>query len=202
LRRLLAKEGRGRDEVVSGLEEIDSAIGRALVLIDELLDVTALQAGRRLQLNLRDVDLAELARQIVAQHQARTTFHRVALEAPEAPLVGEWDSGRLARVVDNLLGNAIKYSPRPDTIYVEVSRQGDCALLRVTDHGVGIPSDELTRVFDRFYRGTNVPPEMRGSGIGLHGVRQIVEQHGGSVAVESQPGVGSTFTVRLPLRRR
>jgi signal transduction histidine kinase len=202
LRRRLEREGRGRDEVVCGLEEIDNALGRALTLIDELLDVTALQAGRRLRLDRREVDLAELARQVVAQHQARTTFHRVALEAPEAPLVGEWDPGRLARVVDNLLGNAIKYSPRPDTIHVEVTRQGDCALLRVTDHGVGIPADELTRIFDRFYRATNVPPEMRGSGIGLHGVRQIVEQHGGSVAVESQPGVGSTFVVRLPLGTR
>ena len=72
-------------------------------------------------------------------------------------------------------------------------------MLRVEDHGVGIPSDELTRVFDRFYRGSNVPSDMRGSGIGLHGVRQIVEQHGGTVAVESRPGEGSTFTVRLPL---
>ena len=102
--------------------------------------------------------------------------------------------------MDNLLGNAIKYSPRPDTIYVEVTRHGDSAPLWVTDHGVGIPSDELTRVLDRFHRGTNVSPEMRGSGIGLHGIRQIVEQHGGSVGVESQPGTGSTFTVRLPLR--
>jgi signal transduction histidine kinase len=199
LRRLLRNAGGVQDKVVRGLEEIDGAVGRALALIDELLDVAALQAGRRLQLDLAKLDLAELARQAVTQHQARTSFHRLCLNAPEAPLVGEWDASRLARVVDNLLGNAIKYSPHPDTIRVELAREGRWAVLRVTDHGVGIPSDELVRVFDRFYRGTNVPPEMRGSGIGLHGVRQIVEQHGGSVAVESQPGVGSTFMVRLPL---
>jgi signal transduction histidine kinase len=201
LRRLLRNEGRGHDDVVRGLEDIDSAIGRAFTLIDELLDVAALQAGRRLQLERREVDLAELARQVVAQHQARTSFHRLSLTSPEAPLVGEWDPNRLARVVDNLLSNAVKYSPEPDTIGVELTREGDWAVLRVQDHGVGIPSGELTRVFDRFYRGTNVPPEMRGSGIGLHGVRQIVEQHGGWVAVESQPGAGSMFTVRLPLGR-
>jgi signal transduction histidine kinase len=201
LRRILRREGRADDQVVRGLDDIDAAIGRALALIDELLDVAALQAGRRLQLERRAVDLTQLSREMVTQYQARTSFHRLCLNAPEAPLVGQWDAHRLARVVDNLLGNAIKYSPQPDTIHVNVTREGEWAVLRVIDHGVGIPADELNRVFDRFYRGTNVAPEMRGSGIGLHGVRQIIEQHGGSVAAASQPGEGSTFTVRLPLAK-
>jgi signal transduction histidine kinase/DNA-binding NarL/FixJ family response regulator len=187
-------------EIARGLGDIDSTIGRALGLIDELLDVAALQAGRQLQLERREVDLSELARQIVAQHQARTRFHQLCLMIPEAPVIGEWDAGRLARVVDNLLGNAIKYSPGADTIRVNVAREGDWAVLRVEDHGVGIPADELGRVFDRFYRGSNVPPDSRGSGIGLHGVRKIVEQHGGTLSVESRGGEGSTFTVRLPVQ--
>jgi signal transduction histidine kinase len=106
-------------------------------------------------------------------------------------------------VLDNLLGNALKYSPRPDCITVGLEREadieGEWAVIRVHDHGVGIPAAELRRVFDRFYRGSNVASEIRGVGVGLAGVRQIMQQHAGRISVESQEGVGSTFTVRLPL---
>src|SRR5437764_606793 len=97
-----------------------------------------------------------------------------------------------------------KYSPRQDTITGALVREtnatGDWAVLRVQDHGVGIPRGEMRQVFDRFYRGSNVPREIRGVGIGLAGVRDIVEQHGGEISVESAEGIGTTFTVHLPLQ--
>jgi signal transduction histidine kinase len=167
-------------------------------LIQELLDAASLQAGRKLQLDRRQTDLVALATRVVADYRARTVFHLLELSVTAGPLVGDWDPQRLARVLDNLVGNAVKYSRR-GPINLALGREHEWAVIKVHDHGVGIPAAELEHVFDRFYRGSNVARDIRGVGIGLSGVRQIVEQHGGSVCVESQEGVGSTFTVRLPL---
>ena len=103
----------------------------------------------------------------------------------------------------NVLSNAVKYSPNGGTITVSVSREdhppGPRAVVTVRDQGLGIPAADLPRVFERFHRGQNVVGQIRGTGIGLSGSRQIVEQHGGTIGVESQEGAGATFTVRLPL---
>ena len=209
LRRLLradpgVADAEVHERVVHGLDEVDAAIARSLGLIQELLDAAYLQAGRQLQLIRRPTDLVALATRAVAEHQARTDFHTLQIESSTVPLVGDWDSLRLERVLDNLLSNALKYSLQGETIRValtcETDAAGEWAVLRVRDHGVGIPAAELGRIFDRFYRGSNVLREVRGAGVGLAGVRQIVEQHGGWIAVDSKEGVGSTFTVRLPLK--
>jgi signal transduction histidine kinase len=115
-----------------------------------------------------------------------------------------WDAVRLARVLDNLVGNAIKYSPEGGPIVVTISRETTAAgtrwaVLSVRDQGVGIPPSDLPHVFERFYRGRNITAEIAGTGIGLASARQIVEQHTGTISVESHAGQGSTFTVRLPL---
>jgi signal transduction histidine kinase len=102
----------------------------------------------------------------------------------------------LDRVVDNLVGNAIKYTDTGDEIEVEVSRSGDDVLLVVRDHGPGIPEDGIARVFDRFYR---VPgTKGAGAGLGLALVKEVVDWHGGCITIDSEVGVGSTFTVSLP----
>jgi signal transduction histidine kinase len=117
-----------------------------------------------------------------------------------------WDQARLERVVGNLISNAVKYSPDGGEVILSLGREdsasGASAVLSVRDEGIGIPPEDLSRVFDRFYRGTNVVGHIAGTGIGLAGARQLVEQHGGSMAVESTPGAGSTFVVRLPLGKR
>jgi two-component system phosphate regulon sensor histidine kinase PhoR len=101
------------------------------------------------------------------------------------------------RVVDNLVGNAIKYSRPGDQIEVEVRRDEDRAILTVRDHGPGIPKESLGRIFDRFYR---VPGSgSAGAGLGLALVKEVVDWHGGCMTIESEPGVGSTFSVSLPV---
>jgi signal transduction histidine kinase len=106
-------------------------------------------------------------------------------------------------VFDNLLSNAIKYSPSGGEITVEIERQLEpdaaWAVVRVRDEGLGIPSADQSRIFERFQRGGNVTGHIVGTGIGLAGSRGILRQHGGTIAVESREGEGSTFTVRLPL---
>jgi signal transduction histidine kinase len=109
---------------------------------------------------------------------------------------------RLERVLENLLSNAIKYSPEGGSITVAIADEeigGPWAVLTVRDQGLGIPAADLPRVFERFQRARNVEGRIGGTGIGLASARQIVEQHGGTIAAESAEGTGSTFTVRLPL---
>jgi signal transduction histidine kinase len=178
---------------------IEENTGRAAALLDELLDIARLEAGQALTLERRPADLVALAEQTVAAHRRAARRHHITVDAPEPDLEGEWDRARLARVLDNLLGNAIKYSPTGGEIVVRIAREGTWAIVTVTDEGLGIPTIDLPRIFERFRRGSNVEGRIPGSGIGLAGVKQVVEQHGGSVSVESHEGSGSTFTVRLPL---
>ena len=129
---------------------------------------------------------------------------RIPQEADEdGPIVGSLDAARLERVVLNLLTNAVKYSPAGGdvevTLRAERRSDGNWAELTVRDSGIGIPAEDLPRVFERFYRASNVGEHLRGSGLGLAGARQIVEQHGGEIGVRSEPGAGTTFIVRLPL---
>ncbi len=187
-----------------GLAHIDANAQRMAGQIDELLDVARLQTGRPLKLRRRPTDLIALARDVIADQQRRTSRHQIRLETNLPELTGIWDAGRLERVLGNLLANAVKYSFQGGDIVVRVTRESDgeraYAVLQVEDHGVGIPAADLPHVFRWYYRGANVAEQVAGSGIGLAGARQIVEQHGGTISVESQESIGSTFTVRLPLR--
>jgi signal transduction histidine kinase len=101
--------------------------------------------------------------------------------------------------VANLVSNAIKYSPNGGEVRVRLGCEDRCAVLSVQDQGVGIPAADLPRVFEQFHRAANVAGRFKGTGLGLAGARHIVEQHGGSISLESREGVGTTVTVRLPL---
>jgi signal transduction histidine kinase len=178
---------------------IEDNTARAAALLDELLDIARLEAGHSLDLDRRPTDLVALAERVAAEHQRSTIRHHITVDAQASEVVGEWDAVRLARVLDNLLGNAVKYSPDGGQIAVRVTVDRSWAVLTVADEGLGIPVADRSRIFERFQRGRNVERHVAGSGVGLAGVRLVVEQHGGSIRVESQEGMGSTFTVRLPL---
>jgi signal transduction histidine kinase len=201
-RRMLRGEMPDPERLLAGLTAIDAGAGRMAGMIDELVDVARLRAGQPIELRRQPVDLAALAQRHVEEMQRLDDRHQFILEAGDAPVFGMWDSARIERVVANLVGNAIKFSPRGGPVTIRVGRGeafgGPCAVLSVSDQGVGIPASDLPYVFERFHRGRNVG-SIRGSGIGLAGARSIVEGHGGTIAVESAEGTGSTFTVRLPL---
>jgi PAS domain S-box-containing protein len=185
------------------LQRIDTAIARMTRLIDSLLDMTRAQMGQALPLDRRPVDLVALAREVVQQQEHSTERHQLRLDVAVPELVGVWDAARLERLLENLLNNAIKYSPEGGditlTVRPEVVTGEPWALLVVQDQGIGIPAADLPHIFERFQRGRNVKGHIAGTGIGLAAVRQVVEQHGGRVTVDSQEGRGTTFTVRLPL---
>ena len=185
------------------LGTIESSARRMAGLVDELLDAARLQAGRGLSLNRQPTRLLSLVDAVVAGYQLRIDRHHIRIVRDADP-VGSWDAARVSRVLDNLLSNAIKYSPGGGEITIEVADEypdhgWPMAVVRVRDQGVGIPAAELEHVFDRFFRAANVGA-IRGTGIGLSGARQLVEQHGGSLVAESREGIGSTFTLRLPIQ--
>lgn len=187
------------------LASIDAATAKMWAMITELLDTARLETGRPLSLNWQPTDLVALVRQEAAAQQHLTDRHHLRVEADVPRLVGEWDPFRLTRVVGNLLINAVKYSPDGGEITASVTREtgseeaGDRAVLKIVDQGLGIPAADLPFVFERFRRGANVAGRIEGAGIGLWGARQIVEQHGGTITIDSREGAGTTVTVRLPL---
>jgi signal transduction histidine kinase len=169
-------------------------------LVDDLLDVSRIQQGR-LDLRPEPIDLAELAREVTArfaQAPELTERHRLRLEAPDA-LPGRWDANRLDQVLTNLLSNAIKYSPEGGEAVVSARRRGDEAEIVVSDQGIGIAPAEQAKLFQPFARGEAVRRRFAGTGLGLYIAARIIEHHGGGLSVESEPGVGSRFTARLPL---
>jgi len=191
------------ERIIDGLRRIDVTVTRMTRLIDSLLDVTRVQMGRPLPLDRRPTDLVALARQVLDEQQPSADRHRLRLDARVPELVGVWDAARLERMLSNLVSNAIKYSPEGGeitvTVALETGAEPPRAALIVRDQGIGIPAADLSRIFTRFERGSNVVRRIPGTGIGLAAARQVVEQHGGRITVESQEGVGTTFTVWLPV---
>jgi len=197
-----ARDGRLEpDALDKGLEAISIGSAEAVAAIDELHDLTRLAASSPLPLQLEPVDLVALVRQLVAA-RLETSRHDVEFVSDYETLTGHVDRARLARIFDNLLDNATKYSPAGGQIRVSVDREvvdgAESAVLRVQDYGLGIPLEDLPHVFERYRRGSNVA-QIPGDGLGLASVRQLVELHGGQIGVESREGRGSTFTIRLPL---
>ncbi|HEX9440151.1 MAG TPA: ATP-binding protein, partial [Roseiflexaceae bacterium] len=169
-------------------------------MIEALLDLSRIETGQ-LSIERAPVDLGTLARRMLDEAQPALDEHTITYHPPGEPLIIVGDELRLEQVIQNLIQNAIKYSPSGGRIDVEVARRGDRACVAVTDQGIGIPPAALPRLFSRFYRASNVnPQQFTGMGVGLYVVKEIVNLHGGEVEVTSQEGEGSTFTICLPLK--
>ncbi len=178
------------------LTRVDAQLGRLNSLIEQLLDVGRL-AGGRLVIERQPVELGALLRELVEELHDQFTAARSRVEVRcGETLEGQWDRARLEQVFTNLLTNALRYGEsRP--VEVTAARQGDAAVVRITDHGIGIDPVDHARIFERFER-ASASTNYGGLGLGLWIVRELVALHGGSVAVESTPGSGATFAVVLP----
>jgi PAS domain S-box-containing protein len=176
------------------LDQID----RMSRLILELLDVSRIETGR-LEIRREPIPWAEFVREIVTRHHTAVSDRRFHLDVPNTEAVVVGDGDRLEQVIGNLLENAVKYSPEGSEIFVSVEDRGDQLVTSVCDRGIGIPSDELGQVFERFHRGRQVSSTNYGGlGLGLYITKQIVDRHGGSIWVESKEGTGTTFYFSLP----
>jgi signal transduction histidine kinase len=190
-------------ELQPALQDAVSVIARRARMLGKMADdlVAILETEKR-EPKRESLDLANLMRKLLADFQVAAEQAGLSLTAQIAddlpPVSG--DAQHLLRVMDNLLGNALKFTPVGGQISVRLWRDGPQAVLEVADTGIGIPPDQLERVFERFYQvDGSTTRRYGGTGLGLALVKEIVEAHGGQVSVSSQVGQGSTFTVRLPL---
>lgn len=150
-------------------------------------------------------DLVAVARTLAEIHQHSNEQHCLLVRSELPELVGRWSRPEIESLIDNLLVNALKYSPAGGEILLALGREdgpeGAAAVLTISDQGIGIPADELPRVFQRRYRAGNVGT-IPGSGLGLSRARQIVERHSGTINLRSTPGAGTVVMVRLPIRMK
>jgi len=166
-------------------------------LVDELLDVSRLQLGR-IELQQREIDLVASLREVVERMRLMHARHTLDFDASTVAVVFA-DADRIDQVFENLIGNAVKYSPSGGTITIRVDTDGGELHVAVTDQGIGISPDEIEHVFNLFYRSPDPRAgHVGGLGLGLYISREIVTRHGGRMWAESGPN-GSTFHVVLPL---
>lgn len=182
---------------------ISTEVERARALIEDLLDFSRVEADH--QPTRETVAIADVIEIASARVSARGEQKGLHLDLPESdalPTV-EGDREQLIMAVANLLDNAVKYSGAGTTVRVTVSSDHEAVVIAVSDEGIGIPARDLDRIFERFYR-VDAARDRRtgGTGLGLAIVRHVATNHGGTVSVRSQEGVGSTFTLRLPASRR
>ena len=172
---------------------------RLSALVTRLLDFALIEDGKKVY-SLERLDLVAAAREAVDSCQDAARPERIQLlAAPDTPLWVYADPTALHHAIQNVIENAAKYSPPDAPVVVQCDSVNGSHVIDVQDRGIGIPADERARIFEKFYRGRHVSGlNVQGVGIGLALVRHVAESHGGSIGVQSQPGEGSRFTLRLP----
>ncbi len=215
-RRIARGNAPDATQLAATMTKLAEAVDKMEAFIHDLSTPQHIQPGRLLRITPEPLDLVALTRRVADTHQQRTEDHQIVVETGLPEVVGRWDPARLEQVLDNLLTNAVKYSPKGGPVKIgigyeetrpgeapidesEAQNLGACAVVTVHDNGLGIPAGDLPHIFEWYRRGANVRNKINGTGVGLAGARQIVEQHGGRILVDSQEGAGSTFTVVLPL---
>jgi signal transduction histidine kinase len=197
-------EGEAAAPVAEGLRGITEQLdvvyrqtGKLARLVDELLDVSRIQTGR-IEFRYGDVDLSELAKEVAARMQLTTTAHAISVRRDSESVVTA-DRDHLEQVLNNLVTNAIKYSPSGGSITIDLRPQGAGVLLSVTDEGIGIPEQELEAIFGLFYRSPDrAARDAAGMGLGLYISKEIVVRHGGRIWAERGGGKGSILNVVIP----
>jgi signal transduction histidine kinase len=195
---LLEDASQGQEDRTQVIEIIKRAADRMERLIKDLQEMGRLDAGRTLRVDARSVDLATLLREACeALHiQAGAKQQEVSCDLPAPPIAVSADPDRICQILGNLIGNAIKFTPRGGRIVLAARREGREVRVSVTDQGPGIPEADLPRVFEPYWQAQGTA--RLGAGIGLKIAKGLVEAHGGRIWVETADGGGSAFRFTVP----
>lgn len=187
-------------EVSERAGRMRSAVMRMTHLMDNLLNFSRLiDGGAGLYFEPTNIDLGALLREVCQFHREMAPGSRIVERFGPAPLPMRGDPKLLFQVFSNLLSNAVKYSPEGGPIEIGAEVSADDVVIVVADRGIGIPVDDLDRLFERYYRGSNVSGIV-GTGVGLYLVKMVIDLHRGTMTVDSKEGEGARFIVRLPVR--
>jgi two-component system, OmpR family, sensor kinase len=194
-----SREGASAREIGERVGKIRAAVLRLTHLIDNLLNSGRLiDGGAELYFEPSELDLATLLREVCQLHREMVPAAEIVERLGDAPIPLVGDAKLLSQLFGNLIANAVKYSPNGGAIVLDAASTADEVTVSVIDHGIGIPTADLGRLFERYYRGGNVSGIV-GTGVGLYLVKTAVELHKGRIEVASEEGSGSRFTVFLPL---
>lgn len=180
---------------------INEECDRLTRLISDLLNISKIESGRGLDLQLADVDLSQLLSRVAANHQPYTKKHEIVAEVPDGIDAIRADPDKLTQILDNLVGNAVKYSPNGGRVQISAQDEDDTVRIDVSDEGLGIPERHRDRIFQRFHQVDDDIDHrsISGTGIGLYLVQHLAQAHCGRVWLEATAvGEGSTFSLRLP----
>lgn len=196
---LLTQQEQVKDNYQEYLTVIQDKAENLAQIVGDLLDISRIEAGEGLQLSFEPCDLEKLCRQVVNEFSIDNKTHRFSLDFPEHPILIEADRYAIIQVLENIIGNAVKYSPKSGDIEIRARQNDRSCELTINDTGLGMLPDQLDRVFEKFYRADATNTAISGTGLGLTIVKYLVDAHHGMVELESQPGHGTTVRLQLPL---
>jgi signal transduction histidine kinase len=198
----LLKDEETNEEKAALFDLSKRNLWRLNTLIDDLLQLEEIQTGRK-RISPQSLDTVEIVQQAISELRDIADMKGIRIEAPlDGNLVVTGDREAIKRIFTNLLSNATKFNREGGRIVISAEEEGDFVKFSVSDTGIGIPEEELGKIFDRFYQVDRSPRrKYPGMGVGLSIVKELVEMQGGNIWVESKPGKGSTFIFTLPRRR-
>jgi len=167
-------------------------------LIDDILDLSRIEDGRGLKLDFTYFDAAALFRRIVSSFEGTNSSHHFVLDLAAEHIFVNADESRLTQVIENLVGNAVKYSPDGGTIRLSLDQEENWVRFGIIDQGIGMSSEEQANAFERFYRADSSNTAVRGTGLGLSISKYIIDAHGGKIDLFSSRGKGTRLEIRLP----
>jgi PAS domain S-box-containing protein len=197
---ILVKKKLDEKKQTRFLEIINKEAGDLADIVNDLLDISSIEAGTGFEIKKAPIQFKEVFLKSINLIKGQTDEHTFKVNIPHDLPKIEADKNRMYQVMENLLDNAVKFSPEGGEVTVSIEGGRDELKISVADEGIGIPEEELPHIFDRFYRASNATTAaIRGTGLGLGIVKYIIESHAGRILVQSKPGKGSTFSFTLPL---